>query len=232
MIKYIFIAFLLCQWFEWHPWRDLPYNKKIIILKERDFIIDLLKTEKKVIFFATISLIFTIFFCLVDWVFCFLLFIAPGVRFLYKEFKRFLTRLYYIRFTNLFVLYLIPALSLSFVLWYRHDETWEIALKRITPEAVQESLFIIVFSIVIVLLMFALFHDNAKNDIVNRALGIIYGTGKPHERDHWFLHFCYWLHPETYAVARYIDLLGVYLLYIHGLFYYVLGFYAFKGVFF
>jgi hypothetical protein len=224
MFKYLLLIYLISRWLDWNPWNYLSH-------KDKESLYSLLREEKKYIIIGLISLFFTILGVLLDILGTIYVFLLPFFKQTYQEFKNFLFRLSVISYNQLFLLYLIPLILTGAALWYRQDESWEIALKRISPE-LEEYIGLSLFSIVIVLGFFLLFYDNTKNNITNRALSMIYGSPKPDRKEHWFLRFCYWLHPETYAIAKILNLVFLYVLFVHGTFYFFLGFYTFKGVYF
>lgn len=224
MFKYLLLIYLIARWLDWNPWDELS-------AKDRERLSTILREEKKDILIGLISLFFTILGVLLEILGTIYVFLLPFFKQLYKEFKNFLFRLRTISFIQLFFLYLMPLILTGAALWYRQDESWEIALKRISPK-LEELIGFSLFGIVIALGCFYLFYDNTKNNIVNKALSKVYGSPKPRREEHWFLRFCYWLHPETYALAKILNLVFLYVFFVHGTFYFFLGFYTFKGVYF
>lgn len=223
--KYILLIYLISRWLDWNPWYYLSF-------KDRESIFNLFREEKKYIIIGLFSVFFTLLGMCLELVGIIYVFVVrPLFNKSCHELKNFFYRLSVISYKQLFLLYLIPLILTGASLWYRQDESWEIALKRISPE-LEKYLYLSLFSIVIVLGFFFIFYDNTKNNIANQALSAIYGLPKPSRKEHWFLRFCFWLHPETYAIAKILNLVFLYVFFIHGTFYFYLGFYTFKGVYF
>jgi hypothetical protein len=222
MFKYFLLIYLILRWLNLNPWDYLSH-------KDKESLYSLFREEKKYILIGLISLFFTILGVFLEILGTIYVFLLPFFKQLYQEFKNFLFRLSVISYNQLFLLYLLPLILTGAALWYRQDESWEMALKRISPE-LEEYIGISLFSIVIALGFFILFYDNTKNNITNRALSVFYGSPKPKRKEHWFLRFCYWLHPETYAIAKILNLVFIYVFFVYGTFYFFLGFYTFKGV--
>ncbi len=150
---------------------------------------------------------------------------------LWKEFGHFKARLSAISIKLIFILYFLPVLLTlgAFYLW--RDESWEVALQRITPE-LSEVLIFLGYSFFVCFVVFIGCHDWAKNSVINKSLTVVYGQRTPKKTDHWFLRFCYWLHPETYVIGRLLAFHILYIIFIYGSYYTLLGLYIFKGVLF
>lgn len=224
MFKYILFCYLVARWLNWNPWDYLSD-------KDKESFFTLLREEKKYILIGLISLFFTILGVLLEILGRIYVLLLPVFKQSFQEFKNFLFRLRHIKFLPLFFLYLMPLILTGAALWYRKDESWEIALKRISPE-LDAFIGYGLFGLVIGLGFFYLFYDSTKNNITNKALSMVYGSPKPNRHEHWFLRFCYWLDPETYAIAKILNLVFLYVFFVHATFYFFLIFYTFKGVFF
>jgi hypothetical protein len=147
------------------------------------------------------------------------------------EFGHFQARIKLISKKLIFILYFLPVLLtiLSLFIWW--DEPWSIAFKRVTPE-LWIVLMYICYSFFIAIIFFIILHDGAKNNIINQGFTAWFGVAKPRKSDHWFLRFCYWMHPETYVIGRACGFHVIYILLVYGSYYSLLGLYTFKGVFF
>lgn len=148
-----------------------------------------------------------------------------------KEFGHLKARLSFISIKVIFILYFLPVLLTSGALYYWRDEPWEIALERLTPE-LWELLIYLGYCFFVCFVTFIGCHDWAKNSVINKSLTIVYGKQTPRKTDHWFLRFCYWLHPETYVIGRLFHFHIIYIVVIYTSYYILLGFYTFKGVLF
>lgn len=153
------------------------------------------------------------------------------LKFLCKEFGHFKARLSFLSKKLIFILYFLPVLLTSGSFYFWRDESWKIALERLTPE-LWDLLIYLGYSFFVCFVTFIGCHDWAKNSIINKSLTAVYGKQTPRKTDHWFLRFCYWLHPETYVIGRLFCFHILYILIIHGSYYILLGFYTFKGVLF
>lgn len=193
-----------------------PYNRKEILIGFFSLLLSLLALILDLTGFLLyeLALILKIFF-----------------KFLSKEFGHFKARLSAISIKLIFILYFLPVLLTlgAFYLW--RDESWEVALQRITPE-LSEVLIFLGYSFFVCFVAFIGCHDWAKNSIINKSLTVVYGQRTPKKTDHWFLRFCYWLHPETYVIGRLLAFHILYIIFIHGSYYTLLGLYIFKGVLF
>ena len=93
---------------------------------------------------------------------------------LYKELGNLKARLSVISIKLIFILYFLPVLLTSAAFYFWRDESWEVALQRITPE-LSEVLIFLGYSFFVCFVAFIGCYDWAKNSVINKSLTVVYG---------------------------------------------------------
>jgi hypothetical protein len=211
----------------------LKYNPQYKQIKQQ--ILHCFKNEKKEIFLGLLSVLGSIIGFSLNLLGIVLYTLAqilkPVFKVFRKEFGHLRDRLKVLKFSFIFFIHFLPVLLGLGAYDFRKGESWEVALERIAPEF-DTVLYYCISGFFFLILFFYILHEGAKNNPIGQSFNLLYGTQKPSKYDHWFLRFCFWIHPETFYIAKKLGWDVFYRLYIYGYYYAFLFLYVFKGILF